>query len=103
YSRLDEYLQRRRQGEPNPQVPGTYTNSASGRLQYSFSDVWDLQTISVFNFADQDFFLLPILTYHFADGLNIYAGATIFSGPKNSPFGRSKPYSRAFFEIKYSY
>ena len=103
YSADRERRLRQAAGDPSPDVADRITNSASTRLHYSPSDFWDLQLIGVFNFADRDVFLLPIINYSFADGLNIYAGATLFRGPANSPFGRNKKYSRAFFEVKYSF
>ncbi len=88
---------------PLNDLPDQYVQSASGRIQYQLSDFTTVQFISVYNFKDGDFFALPILNYGLADGVNIYAGGTLFSGPKTSPFGRSKKYSRAFVEIKYSF
>jgi|Deesub1362A_J573_1020465.scaffolds.fasta_scaffold01963_3 hypothetical protein len=79
------------------------TRSASARLAYKKEGYYSLQLISVYNFADGDYFLLPIFNYEVADGLNLYAGATFFAGPANSPFGRNKDLSRAFIEIKYSF
>ncbi len=103
YSRREEIRRLRERGEPNPDPPQRFTHSASTRLHYSPSDYWDVQLIGVVNFADGDFFLLPILEYDFADGISFYLGATIFRGPAGSPFGRNKKYSRAFFEVKYSF
>jgi len=80
-----------------------YTQSFSGRIQYQIGDFTSLQFISVYNLKDGDFFVLPILNYQFADGINIYGGGTVFGGPKDSPFGRNKKYSRAFVEVKYSF
>ncbi len=80
-----------------------YTQSFSGRVQYQLDDFTSLQLISVYNLKDGDFFVLPILNYQFADGINIYGGGTVFGGPKDSPFGRNKDYSRVFVEVKYSF
>lgn len=79
------------------------TRSASARLAYKKEGYYSLQLIGVYNFADGDYFLLPIFNYEIADGLNLYAGAAFFGGPENSPFGRNKDFSRAFLEIKYSF
>ncbi len=84
-------------------VPGKVTNSASLRVQYDASDSWNVQLIGVVNLRDVDFFLLPIVNYSPYDGVNVYAGATTFFGPDESPFGRTKDFSRAFLEVKYSY
>lgn len=79
------------------------TRSVSARLAYKKEGYYSLQLIGVYNLADGDYFLLPIFNYEIADGLNLYAGATFFAGPENSPFGRNKDFSRAFLEIKYSF
>ncbi len=98
-----ERLERQRLGMPLSTMPDQYTQSLSGRLQYRLGDFTDLQLISIYNFKDGDYFLLPILNYSLTDGINIYAGATLFAGSRHSPFGRNKKYSRAFAEIKYSF
>lgn len=90
-------------GMPLSTLPDKSTRSLSGRVQYQLTDFTSVQFISVYNLKDGDFFFLPILNYGFADGINIYAGATVFSGPEQSPFGRSKDYTRAFVEVKYSF
>ncbi len=87
---------------PFVQEPKT-TTSASCRIQYKVENLWSFQLITVYNFRDGDFFTLPIFTWYIADGINLYAGAAIFHGPEDSPFGRNKPYSRAFIELKYSF
>ncbi len=79
------------------------SRSASLVFTYKREGYWKLQLISVYNFKDGDYFLLPIFTYEFADGVNIYLGATLFRGPEESPFGRLKDSSRAFLEVKYSF
>ncbi len=79
------------------------SRSASLVLTYKKEGYWKFQLISVYNFKDGDYFLLPIFTYEFADGVNIYLGATVFHGPAESPFGRLKDSSRAFLEVKYSF
>ncbi len=79
------------------------TRSASVVLSYKREGYWKLQFISVYNFRDRDYFLLPIFTYEIADGVNLYLGATIFRGPENSPFGRLKNSTRYFLEAKYSF
>ena len=94
---------RRQLGMPLSTMPQQHTRSLSGRVQYQLSDFTSLQLISVYNLKDDDYFVLPILNYGFADGINIYAGATVFGGPEQSTFGRSKDYSRAFMEVKYSF
>ena len=103
YSRRDEIERRRRMGDPDPDVDRENTYSASARIQYKAADYWDFQLIGVVNFADWDAFLLPILRYDFADGINIYLGAALFTGPADSPFGRNRKFSRAFFDVKYSF
>lgn len=103
YDRAAEIHRLRQLGNPRPNPPEKYTQSLSGRIHYQFADFSDVQVISVVNLQDGDFFLLPILTYGIADGLNIFAGATIFHGPSESLFGRNEPYSRAFLEIKFSF
>ena len=90
-------------GVYNPRVADRREQSLSTMLKFEPLNFTSVQLIGVMNLKDRDFFLLPILNYQFADGLNIYGGATIFSGPEESPFGRSKPYSRAFVEVKYSF
>ena len=100
----DYELQSRRQmGMPLSTLPDEFSRSLSGRVQYKISDFTSLQLISVYNLKDGDFFVLPILNYALSDGVNIYGGATVFSGPEHSPFGRSKDYSRGFVEVKYSF
>ncbi len=84
-------------------VPEQYVQSISGRMQYRWNDFLSLQIISVLNLKDSDYFILPIISYAYADGVNLYLGATVLGGPKNSPFGRSKNSSRAFAELKYSF
>ena len=103
YSAEEERAARRRQGEPHPEVPEQTTNSMSLRVQYGLTDNLDFQLVHVLNFAHGDFFVLPMLTYSLADGLNLFAGASIFQGEAGSPFGNNKAFSRAFFELKYSF
>ncbi len=88
---------------PLDDVPEPYLQSLSGRIHYKWNDFLSLQLISVLNLEETDYFILPILSYAFADGINIYAGGTLFGGPAQSSFGRSKEYSKAFFEVKYSF
>jgi hypothetical protein len=90
-------------GMPTDNIPDKQTFSGSLRLQYNITDFTSLQFISVVNFKDLDYFLLPIINYNISDGLNIYAGATIFDGSQGSPFGRNKDYSRGFVGLKYSF
>lgn len=78
-------------------------SSLSCRLQYKVENIWSFQFISVYNFHEDDYFLLPIFTYYLADGINLYAGAAIFRGPEGSPFGKNKKYSKGFIELKYSF
>jgi len=94
-----------RMGMPESEirVPEKSEKSVSARLQYQPFDFGSLQLIGVLNLKDRDFFLLPIFNYQLADGVNVYCGATLFRGPADSPFGRNKPYSRAFVEVKYSF
>lgn len=94
---------RQRLGMPLSTLPHRFTQSFSSRVQYQIGDFTSLQLIGVYNLRDGDFFLLPILNYALCDGINVYGGATLFAGPSDSPFGRSKKYSRAFFEVKYSF
>ncbi len=98
-----ERAARQQLGMPLSTMPDKYSQSVSGRLQYQLGDFTSVQLISVYNLKDGDYFILPILNYALQDGLNIYGGATLFEGSKNSPFGRNKPYSRAFVEVKYSF
>jgi len=98
-----EIQTRRQMGMPLSTVPDEFSQSLSGRAQYQISDFTGLQFISVYNIKDGDFFVLPIINYALADGVNIYGGATVFEGPKTSPFGRNKDYSRGFVEAKYSF
>ncbi len=79
------------------------TSTVTGNIQYSFGSYTSLMLIGVLNLKDKDFFLLPVLKYSFADGVNISAGATWFGGPEGSPFGRAKKDSKAFLEVKYSF
>ena len=103
YTRQEEIRRYQNIGNPNPDPPEKYTQSLTGRVHYRLGSFTDIQVIAVVNLQDRDFFLLPILTHSLADGLNVFAGATIFQGPPESPFGRSKPYSRAFVELKFSF
>ncbi len=98
-----ERAARLRLGMPLSTMPDRFTQSLSARLQYQLGDFTSLQLISVYNMKDGDYFILPIVNYALADGINVYGGATLFEGKKDSPFGRNKPYSRAFCEIKYSF
>ncbi len=98
-----EISEREKLGRPVRNVPKSQTYSASVRFQYNISDFVGLQLISVVNFPDWDYFLLPILTFSISDGLNLYGGATVFNGPEGSVFWRNKEYSRAFIELKYSF
>jgi len=84
-------------------VPLSVEHAASARVQWTPIDFLTLQIISVYNFRYGDFFVLPILSYDLADGIRLYGGATFFSGPAYSTFGRSKDYSRAFVELKFSF
>ncbi len=84
-------------------VPEQYVQSFSGRMQYRWNDFLSLQFVSVMNLKDSDYFVLPIVSYAYADAINLYFGATLFGGPENSPFGRSENSSRAFAELKYSF
>ncbi len=79
------------------------SRSASLVFTYKKEGYWKIQLISVYNFKDRDYFLLPIFTYEIADGVNLYLGATVFHGPEDSPFGRLHDASRYFLEIKYSF
>ncbi len=79
------------------------SSTVTGKIQYSLGSYTSLMVIGVMNLKDKDFFLLPVLNYNFTDGVNISAGATWFGGPENSPFGRAKKESKAFFEVKYSF
>ena len=79
------------------------TSTVTGKIQYSIGSYTSLLVIGVMNLKDKDFFLLPVLNYNFADGVNISAGATWFGGPAGSPFGRAKNDSKAFLEVKYSF
>ena len=104
--RFDEAYERRQYqqlGMLLNMLPDAHTESLSSRIQYQLADFTTFQLITVLNLKDKDYFLLPILNYAFMDGLNIYAGATIFNGPEDSVFGKNKAYSRAFLEVKYSF
>jgi len=103
YSPAEERTQLARRGLHGFAVAEKRVESISCRIQYEPFDFTSLQLIGVVNLKDRDYFLLPILNYQIADGVNIYGGATLFRGPEGSPFGRNKPYSRAFVEIKYSF
>ncbi len=103
YDRDYEIAQREKWHMPTDNIPEQYVNSVSLRGQYQVSDFVNLQVVTVINLKDYDYFLLPILNYSYSDGVNIYAGATIFEGPSQSTFGRNKKYSRAFLEVKYSF
>ncbi len=98
-----EESERLKLGMPTDNIPQQQTFSGSARLQYNITDFTSLQLVSVVNFEHWDYFILPILTYSISDGLNLYAGATVFNGPAGSPFGRNKDYSRGFIELKYSF
>ncbi len=99
-SEENEWLIRTRQARP---VDDKITSTVTGKIQYSLGSYTSLLVIGVMNLKDKDFFLLPILNYNFADGVNISAGATWFNGPADSPFGRIKTDSKAFLEVKYSF
>ena len=73
------------------------------RVQYALNDNLNFQLVHVLNLAHGDFFVLPMFTYSLADGLNLFAGASIFQGEAGTPFGNNKPFSRAFLELKYSF
>ncbi len=103
YDREYEISQREAWHMPTDNIPEQFVNSISLRGQYQVSDFVNVQVISVVNLKDYDYFLLPILNYSYSDGVNIYAGATLFEGPSRSTFGRNKAYSRAFVEVKYSF
>jgi len=90
-------------GIPLNDIPSAKETSLSTMIKYSLTDFINLRFISVVNLPDQDSFLLPILDYNFADNINIYCGGTIFTGKASTTFGKSKKYSRGFFEIKYSF
>ena len=105
YSEEGEVQAWRQLGMPPQQiqVPEKNEQSVSARVQYQPFDYGTFQFIGVLNLKDRDFFLLPIFNYELTDGVNVYCGATLFRGPARSPFGRNKPYSRAFVEVKYSF
>lgn len=103
YDREYETQTRLARHMPLTDVPEQYVQSISGRMQYRWNDFLTMQFISVLNLKDSDYFVLPILSYAYADGINLYLGATLFGGPENSTFGRSKNSSRAFAELKFSF
>jgi hypothetical protein len=90
-------------GMPKSEATDKTEESVSAMLKYNAGNYFNLQLISVMNLKDKDFFLLPIVNYNLADAVNLYCGATIFSGKEDSPFGRNKKYSRFFVELKYSF
>ncbi len=90
-------------GMPLNDIPKATETSLSTMIKYSISDYLSLRFISVINLPDKDAFVLPIFNYGFSDNINIYFGGTFFTGKTGTPFGRSKKYSRAFLEIKYSF
>ena len=103
YNRLQEVASAQMMGRDPRSIPYGVENSASARLQWTPMDFFTVQLITVYNFRNRDYFLLPILHYQLTDGVAIYGGATFFEGPEYSIFGQSKPYSRAFVEVKYSF
>ncbi len=103
YNRAVEVGFNQMRGQDPRSVPYAVENSASARVQWEPLDFVTIQIISVYNFRNGDYFLLPILHYQLTDGVAIYGGATFFEGPEYSIFGRSKPYSRAFAEVKFSF
>lgn len=103
YSRATELRRWQRIGIPAAHLSERVSHSLSARLQYKGGGTWSFQLISVLNLAHDDYFVLPIVKYEFTDGINLYAGAAIFGGPAGSVFGRSKRFSRAFLEVKYSF
>ncbi len=103
YDKTTEEKARTQNGMPPDTAPDKTEQSASAMLKINSGDFFTVQIISVVNLKDKDFFLLPILNYNLADAVNLYCGATIFSGKESSPFGRNKKYSRFFLELKYGF
>ncbi len=103
YNKPLEEQARAKYGMPVSETSDKTEESVSAMLKYNAWNYLSLQLISVMNLKGKDFFLLPILNYNLADAVNLYCGATIFSGKEDSPFGRNKKYSRAFVELKYSF
>ena len=103
YDEAYERTQYQQLGMPLEMLPDKHSESLSSRIQYQLADFTSFQLITVLNLKDMDYFVLPILNYAFMDGVNIYAGATIFQGPEGSVFGRNEKFSRAFLEVKYSF
>ncbi len=103
YNKWEEEKALVKNGMPASNAPEKTEESVSAMLKFNAQDYLTFQLISVLNLRGKDFFLLPIINYNFADAVNVYCGATIFSGAEDSPFGRNKKYSRLFLELKYSF
>jgi len=84
-------------------VPPAKQFSLSPVLRWKVMNYLQIQIIGVFHFTDQDWFLLPFLSWEVADGTHLTLGGILFDGPAGSPFGNSADKDELFLELKTSF
>ncbi len=73
----------------------------TGRIRQTWlNETLEGQLTGVWNANRNDFFLRPMLSYAFTDVWKGFAGADIYNGPTASPFGRLRPTTALFMEIR---
>ena len=76
----------------------------SGRIKVTWwNKTLETELLGVWNANRSDFFLRPVLAYAFSDVWKGFAGADIFNGPSDSFFGRLRPTTALFVEVRATY
>lgn len=79
----------------------TATNySFSKLIRYNLTNFINLQSVAVFNMADEDWFWLSFLNWEIADATHLTMGALLFDGPPGSDFGNSADADQVFLQLK---
>jgi len=103
YSRQREYDNVKALGEPDPYVARTNKYSMVYQLRYMALTNLSVHLMQSINFLDWDFMTLAFISWEARTGLKLYAGTVFFRGKAGTTFGRLEPYSRLFFELRYSF
>ncbi len=77
-------------------------NSLLSRIKYSFNENWAVKLDSSYNFSKGDSYIEPTVVWQ-QNRWEVEAGMGIFSGPKNTFFGRYKDDDRFFMKTTYNF
>ena len=77
-------------------------NSLLSRIKYSFNENWAVKLDGSYNFSKGDSYIEPTVVWQ-QNRWEVKAGMGIFSGPKDTFFGRYKDDDRFFMKTTYNF